>query len=193
MRASVVASLIGVAAVVSACVARQPDTVARNAAAHAFSDSVLANLTYPAPLPGHGHVTLRSGEWEGDTTVLGRQRVSRILSARGQLMEGRPGAAVVLLTEPGATGRFFDLVPVYATVVGARAGRATALGDRIRPESLWVAEGRVFLRLVTHDSADGLCCPTRRELQRFRMLGADSLALEEHTLVERIPPDAGGA
>ena len=159
----------------------------------AFSDSILAHLSYPVTLPGHDRVTLTSGEWEGDTTMIGRGSVWLIRSARGELSDGRFGAAVVLLADPGGTGRFFNLVPVQRTAEGPRAGRATALGDRVRPESLWVADRLVHLRLVTHDTADGLCCPTRRELQRFRVVDADSLALEHSELLERLPPDAGGA
>jgi hypothetical protein len=68
---------------------------------------------------------------------------------------------------------------------------STSLGDRVVPESLWVAGGRVHLRIVTHDSTDGLCCPTRRELQVYRLLG-DSLMLERAEFVGRVPPEPLG-
>lgn len=183
--------LAGIAAGAIACVRQRADRSHRvgstQSTAIPSADSSLMQLSYPALLLGHDRVMLHDGDWEGDSSAVGRARASLSLSAHGELTTGEQGAAVVLLIDPGATGRFFDLVPVQATAGKLSAGRATALGDRVRPESLWVAKQRVFLRIVTHDFTDGLCCPTRRELQQFRLVGADSLALERRDLLERLP------
>lgn len=185
-------SLLPALLAAAACRGRPAPDTARAADAPALTDSVLASLGYPAPMLPGGRVRLSGGEWQGDSTFLGIQSAELRQAALGDLdADGRGDAVVVLFTDPGATGQFFDLIPVLATEAGPAVGRATALGDRVRPESIWIADGLAHLRLITHDSADGLCCPTRREAQRYRLRG-DSLVLEHAELLERIGPDLGG-
>lgn len=191
LRPSLLITLLGTITAISACVGQLPRGRERDDS-RALSDSNLARLTYSTPVLGHRQVTLRDGEWEDDSTPLRRERVALLLSTRGTLASQEEWAVVVLLVDPGATGRFFEVLPVRAAAGRARAGRATELGDRIRPESLWVSNGRAHLRIVTHDTADALCCPTRREVQRYRLIPPDSLALEDRTLIERLPADPGG-
>ena len=168
---------------------RRNPTTAR---ASTLTDSVLGTLTYPAPSLAASRVTLSGGDWEGDSVGTGRERAHLVFNARGDLATGGlPAAVVVLFSDPGATGTFFDIIPVRAMNGAAHPGRATALGDRVRPESLWVSNQRAHLILLAHDSTDGLCCPSRRELRHYRLLG-DSLALEGSELLARLPPGPGG-
>ena len=163
-----------------------------SANAPVLSDSALGELAYRSSTFTDRTITLHDGEWDGDSALIGRESAALRLTARGHLLDAQPPhAVVVLFVDPGATGRFFDLVPIRTTAEGPRVGRPTVLGDRVRPESLWIAGARAHLRLVVHDTTDGLCCPTRRELRRYRLVDDDSLALEHLELVERISSDAG--
>lgn len=157
-----------------------------------LTDSMLGQLSYPNDIVAEGRVRLHDGDWQSDSTSLDRASAHLAEIAHGELSnDGHRDAVVVLVTVGGGTGRFLDLIPVLATADGPRVGRATSLGDRVLPESLWVAGGRAHLRIVTHDSTDGLCCPTRRELQVYRLLG-DSLMLERAEFVGRVPPELRG-
>jgi hypothetical protein len=192
MRAHPVRTVVAPFLLVALACESRPPASGGHAPEAAWPDSALLALTYPAPVLPAGRVTLSAGAWEGDSLAWGRQSAHIVLTARGDVAgRGQRDAAVVLFTDPGATGRFFDLIPVLGGHPGPRAGAATSLGDRVRPESVWVTGDRVHLKLVAHDTADGLCCPTRREERRYRLMG-DSLALERADLIERLPPDPGG-
>lgn len=157
--------------------------------AAALTSSVLGQLSYPTDVLPDGRVQLRDGDWEADSSSLDGASVHLATIAHGELSgDTHRDAVVILITNAGGTGRFLDLIPVLSTAGRPHVGRATPLGDRVLPESLWVAGGRAHLRIVTHDSTDGLCCPTRRELQLYRLV-RDSLVLERSELLGRLPPE----
>jgi hypothetical protein len=144
-------------------------------AADPLSDDALAKLSYRTRL-APGGTNLDTAQ---DMPESSQQRTSIVLTARGNLTgDEKPEAIVVLFSDSGESGKFLDLVPVFAESSGARAGRPTFLGDRVRPDSLWVTGGRVYLRIVTHGPSDPACCPGQPEEHRYRLL-KDSLALEE--------------
>jgi len=87
-----------------------------------------------------------------------------------------PEAAAVLLSEPGGSGSFYDLVVVAATPSGPRQLAATFLGDRVDIESLMIVDRQILMQLVTQGPADPMCCPSRREARTYALVG-DSLAL----------------
>jgi hypothetical protein len=147
-------------------------------------DSTLFELRYPASeLPG-GWVKLHAGEWR-DSVANGDAREAYLtMVAHGNLNgDTLRDAAVILYTDPGATGKFFDIVPVIASttkqpeVLGGTVGHGAFIGDRVRPESLWIDGHRVWLRLIAHAKDDGLCCPTQWEQRTYRLV-KDSLKLE---------------
>jgi hypothetical protein len=179
--------VLGLSAIIVAGACANHETPRSGVMSSQLSDSALGSLAYRIPVLSGQAVTLQNGEWAGDSGIVGRQTVSIIASAQGDMSgDGVADAVVMLLTDPGATGKFFDLVPVTAASGAPRVGRATSIGDRVRPETLWVSNGVVTLRLLTHDSTDGACCPSRREEQRFHLSG-DSLVLDGSTLLNRAP------
>lgn len=172
--------------------ARGGSKTEHHSAIGALTDSILGDLSYPTQVLPAGRVKLAGGDWESDvldSLTLRNASANLALTAHGELSgDADDDAVVVLFTDPAATGKFFELVPVIATSAGPRAGHATLVGDRVRPESRWVADERARLRVVTQDSTDGLCCPTRRELQVYRLVG-DSLVLERSELLGHVPPE----
>jgi hypothetical protein len=147
-------------------------------------DSTLFELRYPASeLPG-GWVKLHAGEWRDSVSTDNVREAYLTMVAHGDLNgDTLRDAAVILYTDPGATGKFFDIVPVIASttkqpdVLGGTVGHGAFIGDRVRPESLWVDGHRVWLRLLTHGKDDGLCCPTEWQQRTYRLV-KDSLKLE---------------
>ena len=122
-------------------------------------------------------VRLRDGQYRepagpGAATEI---RVSLLDRITAWTAGGRRYAAVILVTDPGGSGTFYDLV-----VVEDRRGRAVeaasaALGDRVRVESLTLArrDGQMELHvgLVVHGPDDPLCCPARPLVRAFVWTG----------------------
>ncbi|MFN2637070.1 MAG: hypothetical protein ABR585_08595 [Gemmatimonadaceae bacterium] len=161
-----------------------------------MSDSLLGELSYPSRLLGR-NVRLHSGEWSD--TLPGRATRELYITpgtARGDLTgDDLADAVVVLFTDPGASGKFIDLVPVVAgggrggSPLTAKVGKPSTLGDRVVAESLWIDHQRLFLRLLNQAEDDPLCCPTQLEQRTYR-LDRDSLRLEGTTTLRRVPHEA---
>jgi len=134
-----------------------------------------------------GWVGLSDGEY------LDSERRLRILLAPfyafGDLDgDGSDNAAVVLVTDPGGSGTFFDLA-VLSEQGGAPVNVASrALGDRVDLRSLSIENGRITIDMISHGPNDPMCCPSLREIVTFELRGA---ALTETTreIVEGEPAE----
>jgi hypothetical protein len=147
------------------------------AAADPLGYASLRNAEYASEWTASRRVRLRDGRYRepaapGSAADIQVSLLDRIATWTAG---GRRYAAVVLVTDPGGSGIFHDLV-----VVEARRGRpvqlaSAALGDRVRVESLTLArrDGQTELHvgLVTHGPDDPLCCPTRRVVRAFTWNG----------------------
>jgi hypothetical protein len=147
-----------------------PDRVA---AADPLGLASLRNAEYASPWTASRRVRLRDGHSHepaapGSATEV---RVS-LLERRVAWTDGHARrAAVILVTDPGGSGVFYQLV-----VVQARRGRpvevaSAELGDRVRVESLGLArrDGRTELHvgLIAHAPNEPLCCPTEPVVRVF--------------------------
>lgn len=147
-------------------------------------DSTLFELRYPASeLPG-GWVKLHAGAWKDSVSPDNVREAYLTMVAHGDLNgDGLRDAAVILYTDPGATGKFFDIVPVIGSttnqpeVLGGTAGHGVFLGDRVRPDTLWIDGHRVWLRMMEHANGDDPCCPSVWQQRTYRLV-KDSLKLE---------------
>ena len=133
----------------------------------------LRNAEYASAWTVSRRVRLRDGQYRqpaapGSATEL---RVSLLDRRTAWTWGGRRYAAVILVTDPGGSGTFYDLA-----LVEDRRGRpvevaSAPLGDRVRVESLTVArrDGQTELHvgLVAHGPGDPLCCPTHRTVRAF--------------------------
>jgi hypothetical protein len=101
--------------------------------------------------------------------------------ARG-VLEGRPVAAVIIVTATGGSGSFYDLALLRAEGGEPTNVATVLLGDRVQAQGLAVREGEIVVDLVRHGPHDPLCCPSQQVLERY--------ALERGELV-RIGVSAG--
>ena len=82
-------------------------------------------------------------------------------------IDGRPSAAVVMVTNAGGSGTFFDLA-LLQWQSGIWVNTDTAeLGDRVQVHSLAIADNAVRVDLTTHGPGDPMCCPSLRLEQIF--------------------------
>lgn len=102
------------------------------------------------------------------------------LAAFGDLSgDGIEDAVVVLEARGGGTFRSLEAMideggaPVHSASV--------LLGDRVRLESLTIAEGVIKVQMITHGQGDGMCRPALRVAQRYQLTegGLQLLSQEE--------------
>jgi heat shock protein HslJ len=90
--------------------------------------------------------------------------------AYGQL-DQRDAAAVILITQTGGTGVFYDLAVMVNQNGKAVNLAVTSLGDRVRIESLAIVDGEIVVGMVTQGPGDPMCCPTRNVVERYSLVG----------------------
>ncbi len=140
--------------------------------AHALTREALRNAVYLSRFVGSGRVMLVDGKAE---VVDSEARVLVTLTdfvAIGDLNgDSRDDAAAILLTSMGGSGSFCDLVAVI-DADGAPLHIGTApLGDRVKPESIGIADRQVQVRMVAHKPREPLCCPTLSVTRNYVLQG----------------------
>ena len=92
--------------------------------------------------------------------------------------DGKLDCAAVLVTDPGGSGTFYDLVAVVQTEDGPRHVATTALGDRVQVEALRVSNGWVSVDLL-EPAADGPLAGTSTPVKRVYRLVDREFVLSE--------------
>jgi heat shock protein HslJ len=138
-----------------------------------LSPQELANATYPTQYIPAGSVTLENGRFSesiapGSATEI-KINVTRHL-AYGEL-NGQPAAAIVLLSDPGGSGSFYDL-HVMASQDGQPVSVAsTMLGDRVQINSMTIENNQIVVDMVQAGPDDPMCCPSQQVIKTFELQG----------------------
>jgi hypothetical protein len=127
-----------------------------------------------------GKVTLQNGKYDDRANQINMQLVNRPgLIATGDLNGDRVDDMVTLLSgNTGGSGIFVYLV------AGMQEGSQTVpttpilLGDRVRVQSIRIADGKVTVDMIEQGPNDPMCCPTVR-VEKTYELGYGLLPLEE--------------
>ncbi len=140
-----------------------------------LSPEQLANATYASQYTASGEVTLENGLYSepaapGSASEI-KVRVTRHL-AYGEL-NGTPSAAIVLLSDPGGSGSFYDL-----HVMVSRLGRpvnvaSILLGDRVQIKFIAIADNLIHVNMITQGPDDPFCCPTQEVVQTYALEGGE--------------------
>jgi heat shock protein HslJ len=157
---------------------------------------VLENLEYPSGFTSSGTAPLVDGEYrENVAEDSASEMVVRLTDhvAAGTVEDGIPAAAVVLASESGGSGTFFDLA-----VVGIKDGEpqvlaSALLGDRVKVLSLDMLEGAVTVELVGHAPEDPMCCPTQWERRTYGIQDGELVLASSETLGTAHAPELLGA
>src|SRR5262245_50636284 len=91
--------------------------------------------------------------------------------------DGSEDAVIILETDPGGSGVFFDLVPVINEQGSPKALAPLALGDRVDVSEVTLSNREVHLRLLKHGPDDPQCCPSLDVTLHYR-LGPNGLVNE---------------
>ena len=85
--------------------------------------------------------------------------------------DGKADAAVVLVTQPGGSGSFYYLVAMLDRDGSPLQGAITLLGDRVRIQSVSVADGQIRVRMLTQGPNDPMVNPTLLVERSYRLSG----------------------
>lgn len=151
-----------------------------------LSLGTLGNLTYQSEAVPDGAATLVDGEFmveaaPGSASQIIVERTG--YGAFGDLnADGVEDAAVVLVTQTGGSGSFYELAAVVDQD-GDYVNVATALlGDRIVLEDLAIEDGVIVVDFVGQGPNDPMCCPTQGYQRRY-VLEGDALTLVDESEV----------
>lgn len=118
-----------------------------------------------------GTVTLRNGEYRAPAAPGSAAETVVTLTDRRAFgaLNGRDAAVVVIVTDPGGSGTFFDLALLIKGGRGWINADTVALGDRVKVRSLGFRDHEVIAAMTVHGPGDALCCPTREITRKFRI------------------------
>jgi heat shock protein HslJ len=140
----------------------------------------LANTTYLSKWTQSGTITLTRGQYrEPAAPGSASETVVMLLDtiAFGRIDE-QNAAAVILTTNAGGSGTFFDLA-LFLQESGSWVNVASAyLGDRVKINSVSIRNRGVLVDMVGHREDDPMCCPTQQEERKYT-LQADRLVLSQ--------------
>jgi len=131
----------------------------------------LANTTYKSNWTQSDTITLTDGAYrEAAAPGSASETVVVLLDeiAFGRIKE-QNAAAVILTTNAGGSGTFFDLALVLQESDGWTHVASANLGDRVQINSVSIRNGSVFLDMVGHRKDDPMCCPTQHEEREYTM------------------------
>jgi len=144
------------------------------AAPAAPTEDELKNTTYKSEWTQSGTAPLTDGEYSeqaapGSATKTVVKLTDHI--AYGQLGDYQQAAAVVLVTDPGGSGTFYDLAVVVNQDGKPVNVASTSLGDRVKINSFSIENGEVVVDMITHGPNDPMCCPTQQVVQKYALQG----------------------
>jgi hypothetical protein len=135
----------------------------------ALTPVALQNSVYHSEYFKEGQVKLTNGKYESAGIVISLDEQMRFGDVTGDRIED---AVVVLVTDTGGNGAFYDLA-VVVDENGTPANIAsTYLGDRVKIESIYIEAGKVTVSMVMHGETDPDCCPTLKVVKTYRLQGA---------------------
>ena len=96
--------------------------------------------------------------------------------------DGVEDAALILLSDPGGSGTFYDLAAVINREGKAKYAASVFLGDRVKVEEINIRSGQIVVQMVIHHRTDPRCCPSLRVEQEYGLQGDELL---RQSLMER--------
>ena len=141
---------------------------ASDAAAVAFG-----NMEYQSEFTQSGKAPLVNGEYTEAAAPGSESEIVVQLTeyvAVGVLND-QPAAAVILTTNAGGSGVFYELA-----VVTEQDGQMTnvaiaSLGDRVIINSVAIEDNKIIVDMVTQDDDDPMCCPTQQVINTYELQG----------------------
>ena len=134
--------------------------------------SDLESMTFLSTWFPSGKVTLSHGEYREAAAQGSASEILVKLNDKKAFgtVNGRETVAVVLVTDPGGSGTFYDLALLTKGAEGWMNTDTVFLGDRVKVHSVAFENDHIIAALTTHGPSDPMCCPTFKVKKRFVVL-----------------------
>jgi heat shock protein HslJ len=138
--------------------------------------TALGDASYPLDYTGSGTIQLTDGEYrqpaaEDSASEIVTQLTEHI--AVGEMSSGEQVVAVILVSQTGGTGTFYDLVVMNVQDGQLSNPTSTYLGDRIVINSLTIDNDQIVVDMVVQGPEDPFCCPTQQVIQSYEQQGGE--------------------
>jgi len=116
-----------------------------------------------------GKVTLSLGEYRKRVTPNSASETVVKLSDKKAfgLINGKETGAVILVTDPGGSGTFYDLALLIKETAGWVNTDTVFLGDRVKVQSIEITGDTIVIKMKTHGPGDPMCCPSTAAVKQF--------------------------
>jgi len=141
-------------------------------------------MTYRSDWLEAGQVTLAQGVYRAPAAPGSAAELVVRLTDRQAFgtLAGTDAGAVVLVTEAGGTGTFYDLALLSLEPNGWVNRDVVPLGDRVVIHELAIRDNHVVVDMTTQGPRDPLCCPTLQVERRFAVHDGRLVAAGESVL-----------
>jgi heat shock protein HslJ len=129
----------------------------------------LQEMTFLSSWFPSGKVTLSRGEYREPAAPGSAADIVVTLSDKKMfgLIKGKETGAVVLVTETGGSGTFYDLALFSKETAGWVNTDVFLLGDRVEVHAIEIADDTIVIPMKTHKPVDPMCCPSYEVIKRF--------------------------
>jgi heat shock protein HslJ len=132
----------------------------------------LDNASYPLDYTEADSIQLTDGEYrEPAAEDSAAEIVTRMTEhvAISELSNGQQIGAVILTTQTGGTGTFYDLVVMNVQDDQLTDPTRAYMGDRIIVNDLSIENDQIVADLVVQGEEDPFCCPTQQVIQTYEL------------------------
>ena len=147
--------------------------------------NVLKKAEYRSKWSAQGKIKLTDGIYREQIVPGSNSKLEIKLSDRiafGDLNgDGVEDAAVILVSDPGGSGTFYDLAAVLNSRGRAKDVARAFLGDRVKLEELRIRSGKIVVKMLTHRSTEPMCCPSLNVEQAYGLQGDELVRQPEET------------
>jgi heat shock protein HslJ len=136
----------------------------------------LQNAEYLTEWIRAGKATLINGGFEESIAPGSATKIKMMLHERmafGYTDAGEALAAVILVTDPGGSGTFYNLSALVEQDGQPFNVATSLLGDRVKINSLAIKGGEIVVDMINAGPNDPMCCPTQRVVQRYALRGEE--------------------
>ncbi len=151
-----------------------------------LSPEELADATYTSEFTDDGTAPLTDGAYS-EPAAPGSATETKVMllpdyTIYGQL-NGQDIAAVVLATDAGGSGTFYNLHVMVSGDGQPAEVASTFLGDRVQINSITIKDNQIVVDMVQAGPDDPMCCPTQRVVKTYELQG-DQLVETSSQVVE---------
>lgn len=139
-----------------------------------------ASLTYMSSWRVSGEVTLTDGVFrEKAAPGSATEFVVHLSDWRAfNKVEGEETGAVILVTQAGGTGSFYDLALLTRNGHRWVNSDVLSLGDRVVIHSLAIHKDEIVVEMTSYGPQDPMCCPSQRIVRHFAIKAGKLVAKE---------------